>query len=105
MYRWGLASSRHGWMRMPSTPVMIPPVRKLISLGKALDGAGELAGQRDRVPDRLAVDHHGRRGDEHRQQREEGHGGGQPQDLADGLLPLAAAEPRGPRGSSWSRRR
>src|SRR5829696_4650736 len=43
MYPLGSASSRHGWMRMPTIPVIRPPVLKLIHLGKAL--AKSLAGE------------------------------------------------------------
>ncbi len=42
MYPLGSDTRRHGWMRMPMTPVMYPPVRNEILLGHRL--AKSLAG-------------------------------------------------------------
>jgi hypothetical protein len=59
MYTCGLASSRHGWMAMPMTPVISPPVRKLIRAGttleKSYDGLTVLAATlTDKVATRMA---------------------------------------------------
>src|SRR5438309_201179 len=37
MYTCGSEISRHGWIRMPTTPVIRPPVRKLTNFGTALE--------------------------------------------------------------------
>src|SRR5215475_2154422 len=47
MYTWGSDSSRHGWIRIPITPVIRPPVRNDTNRGamleKSYDGDTTLA--------------------------------------------------------------
>ena len=122
MYACGLASSFHGKITMPTTPVISAPVRKLIAAARCWTGrkAGEttLAAMfTDRVATStvtsakeherrcrtcaasatgsqigLAVDRLRARGDEHGQEREQRHRRGQAEGLAPDLGALARAE-------------